>query len=279
VDYSASTVSKDGKDVGEDDDDEAHDDQNMASASNNRLSHLVTSSQRQQQLRQLRSEISVRLIQRYADTLQRTRSALNINFISSRRSGKKLLVLDLDFTLFDMHSSSSNFLSLKRPFTDEFLTAVYPFYDIIIWSQTSWRWLEIKLTELGMLTNVNYRIMFVLDKTCMFSVEADSAASSSSSTRVHTHHVKPLAILWQHSQLAGFNYGPHDTVHVDDLARNFALNPQSGLKIKAYKHSSVNRARDTELVPLARYLSAIAMRVSDFSTLNHRAWKRYPTAD
>jgi hypothetical protein len=30
-------------------------------------------------------------------------------------------------------------------------------------------------------------------------------------------------------------YGPHNTLHVDDLARNFALNPANGIKIKAYR--------------------------------------------
>ncbi|KAJ1480510.1 hypothetical protein T484DRAFT_1810442, partial [Baffinella frigidus] len=30
-------------------------------------------------------------------------------------------------------------------------------------------------------------------------------------------------------------YNESNTVHVDDLSRNFALNPQQGLKISAYK--------------------------------------------
>ena len=47
--------------------------------------------------------------------------------------------------------------SLKRPGMDYFLTVAFRSYDIAIWSQTSWRWLEIKLTELGMLTHPEYR--------------------------------------------------------------------------------------------------------------------------
>ena len=37
-----------------------------------------------------------------------------------------------DYTLFDMKSTASNFLELKRPFTDELLTLVYPYFDIVV---------------------------------------------------------------------------------------------------------------------------------------------------
>lgn len=46
---------------------------------------------------------------------------------------------------------------MKRPHMDSFLATVYEHYDLAIWSQTSWRWLELKLTELGFLNNPNFR--------------------------------------------------------------------------------------------------------------------------
>ena len=51
-----------------------------------------------------------------------------------------------------------------------FLSALYPYYDLAIWSQTGWRWLELKVTELGMMNSPNYKICFVLDKSNMFKV-------------------------------------------------------------------------------------------------------------
>ena len=53
---------------------------------------------------------------------------------------------------------------------DHFLSSLYPYYDIAIWSQTNWRWLELKVTELGMMSNSKFKICFVLDKSNMFKV-------------------------------------------------------------------------------------------------------------
>ena len=57
-----------------------------------------------------------------------------------------------------------------RSHCSQLLEATYEEYDLVVWSQTSWRWLELKLTELGMLTNPAYRFLFVLDKTSMFRI-------------------------------------------------------------------------------------------------------------
>lgn len=54
---------------------------------------------------------------------------------------------------------------MKRPHMDAFLTAVYEYYDLCVWSQTSWRWLELKLTELGFLSNPNYR--WIVYESCL----------------------------------------------------------------------------------------------------------------
>ncbi|KIP12326.1 hypothetical protein PHLGIDRAFT_27453 [Phlebiopsis gigantea 11061_1 CR5-6] len=193
---------------------------------------------------------------------------LTVNIISPLREGKRLLVLDIDYTILDTKPLTSGSLppqECARPGLHEFLEAVYPYYDICIWSQTSWIWLETKLVELGMLGGSHhYQISFVLDKTSMFTV------FSNRDGKQHKHSVKALQIIWNHFP----QFGAGNTVHVDDLGRNFALNPNQGLKIRAFKDAHTPQAQaDRELPKVSRYLVHIANTHADFSHLNHKDWK------
>ena len=146
-----------------------------------------------------------------------------IHVMNEPRPGKPLMVLDLDHTLLDFSrksieqasnaervaavdmdtngasASSSTPLRttqetidrMKRPFMDDFLAKAYESYDLVVWSQTSWRWLEMKLIELGMLTSNKYKFCFVLDKTSMFTV-----TSTLRTGKRRKHSVKPLQIIW-----------------------------------------------------------------------------------
>ena len=192
------------------------------------------------------------------------------------RTVKPLLVLDLDHTLLDFSSRAiqnaspeSNDVSesLKRPWMDQFLEAVYPHYDIAVWSQTSWRWLETKLVELNMVPNDKYKFCFVLDKTSMFRVTSTKRTGED-----YDHHVKPLQILWD--KLGPNIYNSSNTIHVDDLARNFALNPSCGITISAFYRKKVTaRKPDNELMGMGAYLTKLALEVKDFDTVDHGRWK------
>jgi ubiquitin-like domain-containing CTD phosphatase 1 len=103
--------------------------------------------------------------------LKRRLDSTEIHIINEPRPGKKLLVLDLDYTLFDCKGMGREQISdLARPGMHQFLAQSYRHYDLVVWSQTSWRWLEAKLTELSMLTHSDYKLCFVLDRTSMFSI-------------------------------------------------------------------------------------------------------------
>lgn len=198
--------------------------------------------------------------------LERRVLSTEFRIINPPRVGKKLLVLDLDFTLFDCRSVADNFHDLARPGLHEFLASVYRFYDIVVWSQTSWRWLEAKLTELSMLSSEQFKLTFVLDRTSMFRIQSRRGGQDVS------HEVKALEIIWRKFPN---RWTPANTVHIDDLSKNFALNPQSGLKISPFKNALVTRQYDRELYKLERYLTRIAGKESDFTKLKHKQWKCY----
>lgn len=146
---------------------------------------------------------------------------------------------------------------------DDFLVTAYKHYDLVVWSQTSWRWLETKLTELGMLTHPGYRFCFVLDKTSMFTVKSTKRGGTSV-----VHHVKPLQIIWSKFP----RWGSHNTVHVDDLSRNFALNLGCGLKVTGYYRKKSKAQRDTELMGLSKYLEELAVAKVNFDNVDFDAW-------
>ncbi|KAJ2665730.1 hypothetical protein IW148_001489 [Coemansia sp. RSA 1199] len=205
------------------------------------------------------------LMERNRTQLVAIRSTAEMQIINAPRVGRKLVVLDLDYTLLDCNLRSGDVVGMARPGLHEFLSAIYPHYDIIVWSQTRWPALECKITVLGMLTHPRYRITLALDSTTMFSVRVLRNG------REHSHHVKALEIIWARFPHV---YTRENTVHVDDLERNFAMNKQNGLRIRQYKRSSSRARRDTELAKLAQYLLLIA-ELPSFEHLNHAQWQSY----
>lgn len=153
-----------------------------------------------------------------------------------------------------------------RPGLHDFMEAVYPYYDIVIWSQTSWIWLETKLVELGMVgSDRDYKvpcfsarmtvirglsssrgktyivlmgssvifvnqIAFVLDKTSMFTV----FSTPESNTKKQKHSVKALKIIWSRFP----QFGPENTVHVDDLVSLATFLHNDGIYDAALRCSS-----------------------------------------
>ncbi|GMH23930.1 hypothetical protein Nepgr_025773 [Nepenthes gracilis] len=178
------------------------------------------------------------------------------------RKGKKLLVLDIDYTLFDHRSPAENPLELMRPYLHEFLSAAYAEFDIMIWSATSLKWVELKMGQLGVLSNPNYKITALLDHLAMITVQSDSHGM---------FDCKPLGLIW--AQFPEF-YDSKNTIMFDDLRRNFVMNPQNGLTIKPFKKAHSNRSSDRELMKLTQYLLAIA-ELDDLSMLDHGNWELY----
>lgn len=206
-------------------------------------------------------EVAIENKEVYLAKIERRVKEYTITVLNEPRPGKKLLVLDIDYTLFDHRSVAEKGYELMRPFLHEFLTSAYKDYDIAIWSATSMKWIEEKMKLLGVSSHSDYKIVFYLDCLAMISVHTP---------KYGVIQVKPLGVIWgKFSQ-----YTPSNTIMFDDIRRNFLMNPQNGLRIKAFKQAHINRSTDRELLRLARYLEAIA-QMDDFSQLNHRHWEKF----
>ncbi|KAF9430294.1 hypothetical protein BGZ76_000892 [Entomortierella beljakovae] len=197
-------------------------------------------------------------------SLKSTIKRCEIAIMNPLRTGKRLLVLDLDYTLIDCKALNNPLIDVMRPGLHDFLAVCYEHYDIVIWSQTSWKALEAKVTTIGLLDHPDYKISFVMDISTMFSV------MSQRDGKPFKHQVKALDIIWSKFP----QYSARNTIHIDDLSRNFAMNPRSGLKIGAFKNGAISRHTDRELYHLARYLVDISRSV-DFKEHDHKAWKSH----
>jgi len=207
--------------------------------------------------------------QRNVRKIKEATDALQLHIMNEPREGKPLLVLDLDYTLVDTKPLTGGSLpppECARPGLHEFLERCYVDFDICIWSQTSWVWLETKLVELEMVgSDKDYKICFVLDQKPMFKVFTKRNGEP------FTHSVKALKIIWNKFP----QWNAHNTVHIDDLSRNFAMNPLSGIKITAFRNAATHSAdQDRELPLLQRYLRLLVERKLDFRRVNHQQWRQ-----
>ncbi|XP_002734938.1 ubiquitin-like domain-containing CTD phosphatase 1 [Saccoglossus kowalevskii] len=184
-----------------------------------------------------------------------------VKILNPPRPGKKLLVLDIDYTLFDHRSCAETGFELMRPYLHEFLTAAYEDYDIVIWSATSMKWIDAKMKELGVSSHPDYKLAFMLDSGAMISVYTP---------KYGVVETKPLGVIWGKFE----EYSSNNTIMFDDIRRNFLMNPQNGLRIRPFRQAHLNRQKDKELLKLSLYLKDIA-QLEELSKLNHHHWERY----
>ncbi|KAL4441219.1 hypothetical protein ABPG77_011456 [Micractinium sp. CCAP 211/92] len=211
------------------------------------------------------AEISLADRPEVQEKLRRRIESAKVKELNPPRPGKKLLVADIDYTIFDLNSSAERLEELARPFLHECFSTVYADYDIIIWSATSMKWVEVKMRELGVSTHPDYKVTAFMDHTAMLTVQHP---------KYGLFDCKPLAVLWARYP----QYGPHNTIMLDDLRRNYVLNKQNGLVIRPFKKAHLTRTTDRELLYLSAYLSKIA-QLDSLEALNHRHWESYARAE
>ena len=151
-------------------------------------------------------------LQRVADCAAKY-EPLRLNEPRTSEGVNKLLVLDVDYTLFDHRSLAERPMDLARPHLHEFLAAAYQDFDIVIWSATTMRWVELKMRELGCLDHSNFKLVALFDATAMITCEARGYG---------VLDVKPLGVIWMlYPQFSAAN-----TIMLDDVCRSRPCRPR-----------------------------------------------------
>lgn len=207
-------------------------------------------------------EVAIENQEVYLAKVEKRIKDYKINMLSELRPDKKLLVLDIDYTLFDHRTTAQSGAELMRPFLHEFLSAAYEYYDIVIWSATGMKWIEEKMKLLGVTTHPSYKIAFYLDSSAMISVHIP---------KYGVVDVKPLGVIWGKFE----QFSSKNTIMFDDIRRNFIMNPKNGLRIRPFREAHLNREKDKELLYLSKYLKDLAENCNDFTTVNHKHWEKY----
>ena len=140
-------------------------------------------------------KISVEHREEYLAKVANRVQKYQVDVINDLREDKKLLVLDIDYTLFDHKTPAETGAELMRPHLHEFLTSAYKVvhpsvfravdvsklsqhfsiqdFDIVIWSATSMKWIEEKMKLLGCDRHPGYKLAFYLDSRAMISIHSE----------------------------------------------------------------------------------------------------------
>ncbi len=143
----------------------------------------------------------------------------------------RLLVLDVDYTLFDHITPCENIAPLTRPFLHDFLETANRHYDIVIWSATSLKWVFLKCKQMGLLDNPRFKLRFLLCESAMFTVESQVRG------KLRVCRVKPLEFIWRRFPA----YTPERTIMFDDVRHNFLMNPRNGLVIRPFRNGPASQ--------------------------------------
>ncbi|EZG85829.1 putative ubiquitin-like domain CTD phosphatase 1 [Gregarina niphandrodes] len=200
---------------------------------------------------------------------------LRLQWMRTPQPGKKLLVLDIDHTIYDctnMLKESLHDSCRIRPHLSTMFSSLKEYYDYCLWSQTAWQWIETKCSLIGIYESCQSYPLFILDRSNMFSVGKSSndqavEPAAGEIVEVVRRNVKCLRLIWDSCPEL---YSEKNTLHIDDLHKNFGLNPKNGILVSPYRKA--NYDTDTELLKLTQYLLRVA-KLDDVTTMDHSTWK------
>ncbi|KAF2884965.1 hypothetical protein ILUMI_21186 [Ignelater luminosus] len=178
-----------------------------------------------------------------------------LKLLGKPRPNKKLLVLDIDRTIYDC-ATPPRLCYRKRPHLNRLLEEAFKHYDIGLWSATDMKSIEAKIKVMHLDDNSKYNFLFYMDESFMEEVMMDFEIIMT----------KPLSKIWN----VLHEYGPTNTIICDDNPDNFIKNPRNGILVSPYNIS--NFWIDNELLYLQNYLEYLS-GVQDVREIDHENWK------
>ncbi|KAF2884969.1 hypothetical protein ILUMI_21190 [Ignelater luminosus] len=169
------------------------------------------------------------------------------------RQGKKLLVLDIDKTIYDC--TCSNIYRRTRPYLHQLLEESFKYYDICLWSLTDMNTVKFKVNTMNIGNSSDFKILFYMDATFSEMVMKQKPIIT-----------KPLSKIWNVLD----QYGPTNTIICDDNPDNLVQNPKNGILVAPYYFK--NFSTDKELQYLQNYLKYLS-EAEDVRKVDHKKWK------
>jgi TFIIF-interacting CTD phosphatase-like protein len=157
------------------------------------------------------------------------------------------VVLDLDNTLiysiemsklkknspewmskFKRHKMDNEYMIFERPHLQSFLTWLFKNFNVMIWSAASGEYVE--FIAKNIIEKNNRKLEYVLN----------SDNCEDSQYYYGSDNIKNLQLLWDIHDLP--NFGPYNTLIIDDLFKVNKFNPHNSIRIKKFvtKEDSVN---------------------------------------
>lgn len=174
-------------------------------------------------------------------------------------SGRPLLVLDLDETLWYGDDSAAKVKFLLRPHLEAFLAAVAEHYDLAVWTNASQDWMLAGLEEVKFHTgfDLSQRAVFLWDRRRSTMRRTDAGAYE------WRKPARKFRAGWLRSR-----YPRERILVLDDQPTNYACGFGHLVRVSSW----TGAVDDQELLQLAAYIVSIA-GTPNFRVLEKRGWR------
>jgi len=144
---------------------------------------------------------------------------------------------------FNYHVMDDDYIVFERPGLQQFLDWLFNNFNVSVWSAASPNYVDFIVRNV---IEKNDRVVeYVLNSdNCEFSQDIFG-----------NKHIKNLNLLWDIYDVE--NYGPYNTLIIDDLSLVSNINPNNSIKIKSFNTNRKDNLNDDELKNIKNKLISV----------------------